>query len=95
MPSGDRPVSEKGTPRLRNDFLREMANTAGQLARLQRENDTVRRRMDDILRCNARLATMLHQQGRLLNEMSERLNGIEQPGRSWFRRWLERWRKAA
>ncbi len=81
--------------RLKNDFLRQLANTAGQLTHLQRENADVRRRMDDVLRCNASLATMLHQQGRLLSEMSHRLEGLQEGKRTWFNRWIEGFRKAA
>ena len=86
---------ESPARRLRNDFLRQLANTAGQLTNLQRENVDVHRRMDDVLRCNAHLATMLHQQGRLLSEMSHRLEGLQEEKQSWFNRWIGGFRKAA
>lgn len=81
--------------RLRTGFMREMANTAGRLKQLQKENADVRRRMDDVLRCNARMATMLHQQGRMLADMSRRLDGLQEPKQSWFGRWIDGFRKAA
>lgn len=86
---------ESADRRNRNGFLRELANTAGQLRQLKQEHADVRRRMDDVLRCNARLATMLHQQGRLLSEMSHRLEGLRDGKQSWFGRWIDGFRKAA
>lgn len=85
----------RGLQEFKSGLLRELTNTAGQLLRLQRENETVRRRMDDVLRCNARLASMLHRQSRMLEEMSDRLDLIGEERKSWFRRWLDRWRQAA
>ena len=73
----------------RNGLMRELTNTAGQLMRLQRENETVRRRMDDVLLCNARFATMLHQQSRMLCQMSQRLDDMAEDHRSWFACWLD------
>ena len=81
--------------RARQAFMREMANTAGRLKQLQQENVDVRRRMDDVLRCNARMATMLNQQGRLLADMSRRLEELGQDRKSWFGRWIDGFRKAA